>query len=72
MNVLPLVLAPTLLSLYSLVCCHFVIFRSKAPELFTPTNAITALQNVETILNGPLGLATLDPKYVICLFVQFA
>ncbi len=32
-----------------------------APELFTPTRAMSAIRLADKVLRGPLGMKTLDP-----------
>ncbi|EIW71077.1 hypothetical protein TREMEDRAFT_37541 [Tremella mesenterica DSM 1558] len=41
---------------------NFTLPMIVAPELFTPSRAITALQVADAVLRGPLGMKTLDPS----------
>ncbi|KAG7873077.1 hypothetical protein KL938_005193 [Ogataea parapolymorpha] len=41
---------------------NFPIAIAVAPELFTPSRALKAIQMADRILRGPIGLATLDPS----------
>ncbi|RLV91284.1 Glycogen debranching enzyme [Spathaspora sp. JA1] len=41
---------------------NFSIAMCVAPELFTPTYALTALRNADKVIRGPNGMRTLDPS----------
>ena len=41
---------------------NFPIAMTVAPDLFTPSRALHALELTDTILRGPTGMATLDPS----------
>ena len=40
-------------------------FKFQAPEMFNAEHAWKCLKLVEKVLLGPLGMATLDPRYVL-------
>lgn len=41
---------------------NFPIAMAVAPDLFTPTKALTAIALADSVLLGPTGIATLDPS----------
>ena len=41
---------------------NFPIAMTTAPQLFTPSKALHALEIADTVLRGPTGMATLDPS----------
>ena len=41
---------------------NFPIAMTVAPQLFTPSKALHALEITDTVLRGPTGMATLDPS----------
>ena len=41
---------------------NFPIAMTVAPQLFTPSKALQALEIADTVLRGPTGMATLDPS----------
>ena len=41
---------------------NFPIAMTVAPDLFTPSKALHALEIADTIIRGPTGIATLDPS----------
>ncbi|ODV84903.1 glycoside hydrolase family 13 protein [[Candida] arabinofermentans NRRL YB-2248] len=41
---------------------NFPIAMCVAPELFTPSRALKCIQLADSVLRGPIGLATLDPS----------
>lgn len=41
---------------------NFPIAMTVAPDLFTPSKALHALEVADTVLRGPTGMATLDPS----------
>ncbi|KAI9739576.1 MAG: hypothetical protein M1834_006294 [Cirrosporium novae-zelandiae] len=41
---------------------NFSVAMCVAPDLFTPEHALHALEMADSILRGPTGMATLDPK----------
>ena len=42
--------------------CNFTVAMVVAPELFTPERATHCLELADTVLRGPIGMATLDPS----------
>lgn len=42
--------------------CNFTLPMVVAPELFTPSRAMTALRLADRVLRAPLGMKTLDPS----------
>ena len=41
---------------------NFPVAMTVAPQLFTPSKALHALEMADNIIRGPLGMATLDPS----------
>ena len=42
--------------------CNFPVAMTVAPDLFTPSLALSALKLADEVLRGPTGMATLDPS----------